>query len=118
MTRIARCKFCNQERTIICGEETTEEEAINIATDECNCEEAMTWQTKKDAVTTAQGWVDAQEDFGPATKEYFKASIDKVVDELVDSVTIKKGTMTYTIKRGTKGVKINQKETINKAMEF
>lgn len=117
MTQQGECKFCHQQRQIIVGKEVSEEEANEIATNECNCDDAKAWQTKRDAVHTAEAWIEAQE-FPRNIENFFKLAVNRCTDESFDQVTIKRGIVTYTIKPGTKGVRIQQKETISKAMDF
>ena len=88
------CKFCGQIATIEVPEEWSAEMRDELATELCDCYEATVYQHRKKRKEKA---IDALgEQFGPQSKhpagerimQLMKESVDLIVEELLNSVTV------------------------------
>lgn len=96
-TTTGTCKFCGQSRIIKTVGEVTQQEADEIATDECDCEEAKKHHNRECKIKKANEWAKLRFENTPNVLQIFSIAFRDVTNHDVESVTIKEGDWTHKV---------------------
>lgn len=93
------CKYCGQSRFIQwdADEPITQAEADEIATKECDCEDASTARNRERKIQRAQEWVRNRFEGCPGIIALFDEAIKETVNHEAETISIKIGEWTHKI---------------------
>lgn len=93
------CKFCGQSRIIQWNAEEpiTQAEADEIASKECDCEEASIVRNKERKIQRAQEWARNRFEGCPGIIALFDEAIKEIVNHEVETISFKLGEWTHKI---------------------
>lgn len=91
------CRFCGQQRIIKTIGEITQEKADEIATNECDCQEAKVYQNRASKIKKAREWADNRFMGHETVTSLFYEAFDRIVNHDVDKISIKDGDWTHNV---------------------
>ena len=94
---IATCRFCGQTRLIQTVGDTPQSELDEIATDQCDCEQAKKYHNRQQKIRKATEWANGYFENMPEVIPLFETAFKAVANFDVESVQIKAGEWTHNI---------------------
>lgn len=91
------CKYCGNLRIIQTVGDISQAEADEIASKECDCDEAKKMRKRESKIKKANDWADGYFETNPNIVPLFKEAFRSVANHETEKIAIKEGEWTHNI---------------------
>lgn len=99
------CKFCKNLRMIETEEDLTQAELDRIATEECDCPDALVERNRRIKIEAAREYINNEFDKAEQqdVRGVFRNAVDAVIYRRIEAVSVKMAKHTYKVDRDSDG---------------